>query len=69
MLCVLLESESLFNDATSILLFEVFLKGSLQGASQPDPDLFRLLPSLVSHIGYLSLSGAALGLAMGLATR
>lgn len=69
MLSVLLECESLFNDASSILLFEVFLKGSLEGRSGPDLDIWSILPGLLQHVGYLFVAGAVCGLLMGLLTR
>jgi hypothetical protein len=69
MLSVLLEGESLFNDASSILLFQVFLKGSLEGGSGPDLDLHTLLPQLVSHTCYLTFAGGACGLLMGFLIR
>jgi hypothetical protein len=70
MLAVLLEGESLFNDASSIVLFEVFLKRSLVAAG-PAPEVIDLafLKGLAAHIAYLSLAGAGAGLAVGVATR
>lgn len=75
LLSVLLEGESLFNDASSIVLFEVFLKTSLEGPASgggggsPDADVLALLPGLMKHVGYLMISGALAGLMMGVVTR
>lgn len=71
LLSVLLEGESLFNDSSSIVLFEVFLKMSLgRHASRAGGiSLGPFLLSLVKHVSYLSVAGAAAGAAMGLATR
>lgn len=73
LLSVLLEGESLFNDASSIVLFEVFLKISLEGpgggGGAPDADVLALLPGLMKHVGYLMISGALAGLMMGVLTR
>jgi NhaP-type Na+/H+ or K+/H+ antiporter len=69
MLSVLLEGESLFNDASSILLFQVFLKGSLEGGSGPDVDVATLLPPLIANVCYLTIAGAVSGLIMGVLIR
>lgn len=69
MLSVLLEGESLFNDASSIVLFEIFLHMSLKSGSAEVDKLSGELWNIVKLIGWLAGTGAIAGLAMGLLTR
>jgi NhaP-type Na+/H+ or K+/H+ antiporter len=70
MLSVLLECESLFNDATSIVLFEIFLHlGTNADAGGGDVSLTGEAWGILKLIGWLSMSGAAAGLLMGITTR
>ncbi|KAF8062812.1 NHX7 [Scenedesmus sp. PABB004] len=70
MLVVLLEGESLFNDASSLVLFEIFLKlGTEESGGGADPGLGASLGHITQLIAWLAASGAAAGLAMGLAVR
>jgi NhaP-type Na+/H+ or K+/H+ antiporter len=70
MLSTLLEGESLFNDASSIVLFEIFLHmGMNADAGGGDVSLTGAAWGIVKLIGWLSMTGAAAGLLMGLTTR
>jgi hypothetical protein len=70
MLSTLLEGESLFNDATSIVLFEIFLHlGMAADAGSGDVSLTGAAWGIVKLIGWLSMTGAAAGLLMGFTTR
>eukprot|EP00878_Enallax_costatus_P032705 GHUV01035962.1.p1 GENE.GHUV01035962.1~~GHUV01035962.1.p1 ORF type:complete len:295 (+),score=35.57 GHUV01035962.1:136-1020(+) len=71
MLSVLLEGESLFNDASSIVLFEIFLHLSTAPADgkHPPASLSSQWWNIAKQICWLSLSGAAMGLAVGVVTR
>ena len=59
-LAVLLEGESLFNDATAIVLFGIFLSLALQPSEAPT------LTGALMRFGLLSLGGAGVGLVVGL---
>lgn len=72
MLSTLLECESLFNDASSIVLFEIFLHRGMAAAadvSGSNLSVFAAIWSILKLIGWLSITGAAAGLLMGLTTR
>lgn len=72
-----MESESLLNDASSLVLFTVFLDAvrdlpSHQNAASSLQDMssgvMDILPGMLSKAGYLSIGGAVIGLALGVLT-
>lgn len=67
LLTVMLEGESLFNDATSLTLFEVFR----EMAAHPDEQLplLQQLWMMAGAITWLTVGGAAVGLLLGLVTK
>ncbi|KAK9840543.1 hypothetical protein WJX81_000451 [Elliptochloris bilobata] len=65
---VMMEGESLFNDATAIVLFQVFFNQLKQQESQT-PDMWHQLLNLAQKITWLSIGGVGVGLAMSLLTR
>jgi hypothetical protein len=67
LLAIVLEGESLFNDASSIVLFEIFLK--LASSSGPLPGARTLLPHIAGEVAWLAGAGAVGGLIAGLVTR
>lgn len=67
MLSVLLEGESLFNDASSIVLFEIFLHLGMS-SSGDEASLRRSMWHIVKLIGWLAASGSLAGLLMGFLT-
>ena len=72
-LVALMEGESLLNDASGIVLFQLFLRlvahlpeaGGVIGAPPP----LAVLPVLAREIAQLAAGGAGVGLAAGMATR
>lgn len=67
LLSVLLEGESLFNDATSIVFFEVFRKQAVAGASSASGVQQAVL--MIQDIAYLAGVGAVMGIVGGMLTR
>lgn len=68
MLSVLLEGESLFNDASSIVLFEIFLKLGISSRGA-EVSLQQSLWRIIKLIGWLAATGSVAGLLMGFFTR
>ncbi|GMH41236.1 hypothetical protein BSKO_09146 [Bryopsis sp. KO-2023] len=72
-LSVLIEGESLFNDATSIVLFEFFLEKvkhlHKEGVHEPDAGVGEILQNMVFGIAVLAIGGAGIGLLFGVATQ
>eukprot|EP00884_Botryococcus_braunii_P001577 jgi/Botrbrau1/1141/Bobra.0162s0032.1 len=69
---VLMEGESLFNDATSIVLFEIFfgaVKDLSKGRAPEHGGLLEHIQTIVFQIVWLAAGGAAIGYAFGLVTR
>ncbi|KIZ02439.1 hypothetical protein MNEG_5523 [Monoraphidium neglectum] len=75
-LAVLLEGESLFNDASSIVLFEIFLKLSSRGGGGGggggrggEGALLELLGAMVADISQLAAVGVVMGMLIGYGTK
>lgn len=62
---VLLEGESLFNDATAIVLFSLFLSMAVASAEQPASASAWSLTALIIDFLLIFFGGALLGLALG----
>ncbi|KAK9835845.1 hypothetical protein WJX74_009233 [Apatococcus lobatus] len=69
-LIVLLEGESLFNDATSIVLFEVFFEmvKTVERGEQSGSTIAAETLTITSKIVYMAAGGLAIGIAFGLVT-
>lgn len=71
-LSTLIEGESLFNDATSIVLFDIFLnqvKKLNEGGSEASSEgVGAVLGDVVFGICWLAAGGLVIGLIFGLAT-
>lgn len=72
-LSTLIEGESLFNDATSIVLFDIFLRqvkylnsGDGAGTSQ---QIWPMLQTVLVGICWLATGGALVGIGFGFATQ
>ncbi|CAD7700965.1 unnamed protein product [Ostreobium quekettii] len=68
-LMVLLEGESLFNDATAIVLFDVFRKYVSSGEKDGNVALGELILDVTKEICRLALGGIIVGLVTGILTR
>ena len=70
-LLVLLEGESLFNDATSIVLFDIFLKDAhrISEGNPQDEKIFELAWRLGLEILRMAGGGIIVGFLTGIVTR
>ncbi|DBA77107.1 hypothetical protein WJX77_005031 [Trebouxia sp. C0004] len=69
---VLMEGESLFNDATSIVLFEIFfemVKRLGEGSPSMEGGLLQEGLHIILQIGWLAIGGFAIGFALGFLTK
>jgi len=67
-LTALMEGESLLNDATSLVLFTVFLESTKQVNQGVQESWIQLLPSMSKDIARLALGGSLVGLVTGWVT-
>lgn len=70
-LIVLAEGESLFNDATSIVFFDLFwprFKDSIAGTLKHEP-LLKIIGNMALDVGRLAVGGAAIGILGGFITQ
>lgn len=70
-LVVLAEGESLFNDATSIVFFDLFwprFKDSIAGTLKHEP-LLKIIGKMALDVGRLAVGGAAIGILGGFITQ